>query len=103
MSLSVHWWYSLLYVSAHRAIIKQYTLITVSKTIELHSVQIYIYYILLWECHHVCLYVYTLHHHCEARGTIWALLEPAADDPEKGRIVYGEFLGPDTGAAGAGG
>jgi hypothetical protein len=44
-----------------------------------------------------------LHHHYEALGTIRALLEPVADGPEKGRIVYGEFLGPDTGAAGAGG
>jgi hypothetical protein len=44
-----------------------------------------------------------LHHYCEALGTIRALLEPVADGPEKGRIVYGEFLGPDTGTAGAGG
>jgi hypothetical protein len=28
-----------------------------------------------------------LHHHCEALGTIRALLEPVADGPEKGRIV----------------
>jgi hypothetical protein len=32
-----------------------------------------------------------LHHHCEAVGTIRALLELVADGPEKGRIVYGEF------------
>jgi hypothetical protein len=35
-----------------------------------------------------------LHHHCEALGTIRALLEPVADGPEKGRIVYGDFSGP---------
>jgi hypothetical protein len=29
-----------------------------------------------------------LHHHCEALGTIRALLEPMADGPEKGRIVW---------------
>jgi hypothetical protein len=44
-----------------------------------------------------------LHHHCEALGTIRALLEPVADGLEKGCIVYGEFLGPDAGATGAGG
>jgi hypothetical protein len=58
----------------------------------------------VWECLHVCLYVYTLHHHCEALGTIralleplctvnssgpvLALLEPVADGPETGRIGW---------------
>jgi hypothetical protein len=36
----------------------------------------------------------SLHHHYGALGTIRALLEPVADGPEKGRIVYGEFSGP---------
>jgi hypothetical protein len=50
--------------------------------------------------HEARLYVYTLHHHCEARGTSWALLEPVADGPEKGRIVYGKFLGAARTATG---
>jgi hypothetical protein len=46
--LSVSWWYSLLHVSAHRPIIRQYTLIIISQTIELRSARIHIYYILQW-------------------------------------------------------
>jgi hypothetical protein len=71
---------------------------------------------ILWECHHVCLYVLTApplrstgHDmgtagaggpekgrivYGEFSGPILALLDPVADGPEKGRIVYGEFLGP---------
>jgi hypothetical protein len=35
-----------------------------------------------------CVCMSLLHHHCEALGTIWALLEPMADGPEKGRIGW---------------
>jgi hypothetical protein len=59
-----------------------------------------VFYIRMWECYHVCLYVYTLHHHCAARGTRRALLEPVDGGPEKGRIVYGKFLGAARTATG---
>jgi hypothetical protein len=38
----VYWWYSLLHVSAHRAIIRQYKLIIISQTIELRPMWIHI-------------------------------------------------------------
>jgi hypothetical protein len=71
----------------------------------------------MWKCYHVSLYVFTLHHHCEALGTIPALLESMTlkgtvlewsvevlyavsvldgtvdVGPEKGRNVYGKFPG----------
>jgi hypothetical protein len=55
--LSVDWCYSLLHVSAHRAITRQYILITVYQNIELRSTRIHTYYIL--QCYNHLQHTYT--------------------------------------------
>jgi hypothetical protein len=71
MRLSVYWWYSLLHVSTHRAIIRQYTLITISQTIELCSTRIHIYYML--QCYDHLQHTWIVHsQHPVKNGIIFA-------------------------------